>query len=106
MKKFCSNCGAELKEGADVCIKCGKIIEKEKAEDNNISPKSRLIAFLFCTFLGGLGVHRFYVGKIGTGILWLFTAGCFGIGVLIDWILILCGNFKDEEGLLITNWDA
>jgi TM2 domain-containing membrane protein YozV len=56
-------------------------------------------------FFGGLGVHRFYVGKIGTGILWLVTVGFCGVGSLIDFIIILCGNFKDGAGKLITNWD-
>ncbi len=105
MIKFCSNCGKELKEGADVCLNCGKAIEKLKTK-KGISPKSRLVTFLLCTFLGTLGVHRFYVGKTGTGILWLFTIGLFGIGTLIDWILILAGEFKDSNDLPVTNWDV
>ncbi|MBQ3755018.1 MAG: TM2 domain-containing protein, partial [Clostridia bacterium] len=43
--------------------------------DKATSPKSRLVATLLCFFLGGLGIHRFYVGKVGTGILYLFTGG-------------------------------
>ena len=66
-----------------------------------VSPKSKMAALLLCFFLGGLGVHRFYVGKIGTGILWLFTGGCFGIGALIDLIMIICGTFKDSNGLQV-----
>ena len=69
-----------------------------------ISNKSRLAAALLCYFLGVLGVHRFYVGKIGTGIIWLFTLGCFGIGCLIDLIMILCGSFKDSNGAVIKVW--
>jgi len=57
---------------------------------------------ILCWFFGGLGVHRFVVGKIGTGIVWLLTLGCFGIGVLVDFIMILCGNFKDKKGNKIS----
>lgn len=53
-----------------------------------ISPKSRIVALLLCFFFGVFGVHRFYVGKAGTGILYLLTAGGFGIGWLIDMITI------------------
>lgn len=69
-----------------------------------VSDKSRTAAALLCFFLGGLGVHRFYVGKVGTGILWLLTLGLFGIGALIDFIIILCGSFKDKYGNVIERW--
>ncbi len=68
------------------------------------SPKSRLAATLLCFFLGVLGIHRFYVGKIGTGILWLLTGGIFGIGALIDFIMILVGAFKDKQDRYVANW--
>lgn len=68
------------------------------------SPKSRLAATLLCFFLGVLGIHRFYVGKIGTGIVWLLTGGIFGIGALIDFIMILVGAFKDKEERYVANW--
>lgn len=71
-----------------------------------ISSKSRLATLLFCVLLGGLGIHRFYVGKIGTGILWLLTAGIFGIGVIVDLILIILGNFTDSQGKQISNWNV
>ena len=48
--------------------------------------KSKGVAYLLwlISIFGWLGIHRFYLGKIGTGILWIFTGGLFGIGSLID----------------------
>jgi TM2 domain-containing membrane protein YozV len=69
-----------------------------------VSPKSRLAALLLCFFFGYLGIHRFYVGKVGTGLLWLFTAGFFGIGLIIDFIMIIVGFFTDQSGLFIMTW--
>ena len=69
------------------------------------SPKLRLIALLLCLFLGVLGVHRFYVGKVGTGILIIVTLGGFlGLWPLIDFIMIAAGAFKDKQGRPITQW--
>jgi TM2 domain-containing membrane protein YozV len=65
------------------------------------SDKDFLATLLLCLFLGVLGVHRFYVGKIGTGLLWLFTGGLFGIGYIVDLILIITGNFTDKQGNVI-----
>ena len=69
-----------------------------------VSTKSRLVALLLCLFLGELGIHRFYVGKVGTGILWLCTGGIFGIGFLIDLIMIIVGGFTDSYGLRVEVW--
>ena len=69
-----------------------------------VSPKSRLAALLLCFFFGVLGIHRFYVGKAGTGVLWLLTGGLAGIGALVDFIMIICGSFTDKAGLMVKNW--
>ena len=60
-----------------------------------------IIVLLFAFFLGGLGVHRFYSGKIGTGILMIFTFGGFGIWYIIDLIVVAVGQFKKKDGTLI-----
>lgn len=70
------------------------------------SNKSRLVVTLLAFFVGSLGIHRFYVGKIGTGIIWLLTFGLFGIGSLVDLIFCVCGKFKDKDGKEISNWNA
>jgi TM2 domain-containing membrane protein YozV len=64
-----------------------------------VSPKNKWVALILCFFFGWLGIHRFYVGKVGTGILQIFTfGGFFGIWVLIDFIVILLGSFRDANG--------
>ena len=70
----------------------------------NHSDKSRLVALLLCFFLGYLGVHRFYVGKVGTGVLMIFTLGGLGIWYLIDLIMIAVGSFKDSNGRAVFVW--
>lgn len=65
------------------------------------SERSFLVVLLLCIFLGWLGVHRFYVGKIWTGFFYLLTFGFFGIGTLLDFVMIACQQFTDKEGLQI-----
>ncbi|WP_081861720.1 TM2 domain-containing protein [Cellulomonas sp. HZM] len=70
----------------------------------DVSPKLLLPAVLLCFFLGSLGIHRFYVGKVGTGIAMILTLGGLGIWTLIDFIMLLVGVFKDKEGRVLKQW--
>ncbi len=116
---FCSNCGKEISEKAVICPNCGvptELYRKDAQQAPNINivntntntnvastvlaykHKSKWVALLLCLFLGYFGAHRFYVGKTGTGILYIFTMGLFGFGWIIDCISILIGSFRDKAG--------
>jgi TM2 domain-containing membrane protein YozV len=69
-----------------------------------MSEKRKLPAFLLCFFFGIFGFHRYYVGKVVTGLLQFFTIGGFGLWWLFDLLVILLGGFTDKEGKLITKW--
>ena len=80
-----------------------KYIRKAEAPSNSEpSDKDFVITLLICVFLGGLGVHRFFVDKIGTGVLMLVTLGGLGLWWIIDIILIVTGSFEDSEGRVIA----
>lgn len=69
------------------------------------SEKSRAVALALCIPLGVFGAHRFYVGKIGTGLLQLCTLGGLGLWFLYDLITIASGEFRDVDGLRVRLWD-
>jgi TM2 domain-containing membrane protein YozV len=69
-----------------------------------MSEKSRLATLFLCAWLGLFGAHRFYVGKTGTGLIWLLTFGCFFIGYIVDLVLVLTGQFYDKDGKPVVVW--
>ena len=107
--KFCQNCATETNPAAEICVGCGVRLARATGAiaDGDVSPKSRLAVTLFAaagwfTFIAG--IHRFYLGKIGTGVLMLLTFGGFGVWTLIDIIMAVAGTMKDKDGKLITKW--
>lgn len=123
----CPNCGGPREAKDRFCIYCGTAFENavpQTKQEIHIhyhqehtpryelehiytpvkkrSSRSRLVALLLCVFLGLLGAHKFYLGKFGMGILYLFTYGFFGVGWLIDIFILLLGNPKDKQGDLVT----
>ena len=104
--RYCTSCGKPIAPGEFLgvggrCIDCAQKAQAQSGA-GAYSDKDWLTTLLFSIFLGGLGIHRFYVGKIGTGILWLLTGGCFGVGALVDIIMIATENFTDDENRLIV----
>lgn len=112
--KFCSHCGGSIDAQAVVCPLCGCQVEQMAAPTPNIvinnannntntqvqkqtatpvvvmgRPKNKWVAILLCLFLGVLGGHKFYEGKVGMGILYCLTGGLFAIGIIVDLITLL-----------------
>jgi len=100
-----------------VCEKCGTSFEQVQrvsfdipthnqsnnsySSSGNVSPKSKTITLILAIFVGYFGAHHFYAGKIGMGILYLFTYGLFGIGWIRDIIVICKNKYKDSKGRLV-----
>jgi hypothetical protein len=105
--KYCQACGRVVDAAAVVCPGCG-VMQADMAGAlalrDGRSEKRILVAFLLCFFVGVFGVHRFYAGKVGTGVLQLVTLGGLGIWAFVDLILLATGNFRDGEGERITQW--
>jgi TM2 domain-containing membrane protein YozV len=103
---FCRGCGKEIHNSAPTCPNCGavQVVAQQAVQPVGVSDKRILPAFLLCFLFGVFGAHRFYVGKVGTGIAQLFTLGGLGIWALVDLILILLASFEDKAGNKITIW--
>ena len=110
--KFCPNCGKEVGENQDICLGCGRAVNKQPVQSADPNAKSKLVAGLLAIFLGSLGVHNFYLGNTGKAvaqlllsifgyILAIFIIGFFmvaaaGIWSLIEGIMILTGSIKTD----------
>jgi TM2 domain-containing membrane protein YozV len=99
--KHCHACTRVIDAEAVLCTSCGVMqpYPSQFESEKRIAPTAAL-----CFLLGVFGAHRFYVGKIGTGLLQLFTLGGLGIWMLVDLIIIITGGFRDGDGNKITEW--
>jgi uncharacterized OB-fold protein len=86
-RKYCSGCGTGLHVSATSCPHCGA-----PQQGAGVGTKSRVAAALLAFFLGGLGVHKFYLGRVGQGILYLLFCWTFipSIIAFVEFILYLC----------------
>lgn len=106
-EKFCQNCGKEVNPGAVVCVNCGASIKQISATVNG-EQKSKLVAVLLAFFLGGIGIHDFYLGYNKYGIIKIVLTVCTGVGggiwALIDFIRLLTGSLNtDANGVELKN---
>ena len=107
---YCVRCGGSMPGEDRYCRACGWEAGVEPPAPPprpvvpNASESNRLAALLLCVFIGVFGGHRFYVGKTGTGILWLCTFGLFTIGAIYDLVLIATGEFRDSDERKVVYW--
>lgn len=83
--KYCSGCGTTLHISARACPQCG-------AQQAGVGHKSRVAAILLALFLGGFGAHKFYLGRVGAGILYLLFFWTFipALVAFIEMIVYIC----------------
>jgi len=98
-RNYCYNCGSSTNSMAVACTSCGVALGTYNPQTIvNGEQKEWLTTLLLCLFLGGFGVHRFYTGHTGIGLIQLFTLGGCGIWSLIDLIMIVTGSYRDANG--------
>lgn len=94
--KICPKCGEKMPKDAFYCFNCGWTFD-EPEDFSSIQTtikhqfgtwKNKWIALLFCIFLGWMGAHKYYEGEIGRGILYTLTFGIFGVGWIVDIIIL------------------
>jgi len=122
---FCKYCGTENENGAKFCSNCGKELAGSSnyeftndpnvsddlkrftsTESANVSPRSRAVAAILAWCFGWIGVHQFYLGKVGSGIAMVlfFWTGIPAIIGFIQFIIILCGEARDVDGKEVRKW--
>lgn len=100
-EKFCSECGAVISAKAEICPKCGvrQMSPPQNLARTSPNGRSRLAAGLFAIFLGGLGVHKFYLGRVGWGVVYLLFCWTFIPAIIgfIEGIIYLVMSDQDFD---------
>ena len=107
---YCKYCGAKIDEDSRFCPVCGSNLETvitrsapEKVDEvtvnepvviynnvvSNLRECNKWVSFFLCLFFGIFGAHKFYEGRTGMGLLYMFTCGLFGFGYVVDLVRIL-----------------
>lgn len=98
--KFCANCGQQINSGAAICTNCGASVKNTISNGLGGEQKSKLVAVLLAFFLGGFGIHDFYLGYNKNGIIKIVLTVCTGVGggiwALIDFIRLLTGSINTD----------
>jgi TM2 domain-containing membrane protein YozV len=113
---FCPDCGASMSPEDRFCASCrwdSQHPHKRGSRSLPASPrslgppsdKSRMTTLLLCLFGGFLGLHRFYVGRAGSGVLWLVTIGLLSVGWIYDLVMVATGEFVDGQGKRVLYWE-
>lgn len=104
---FCQNCGVKIPDKAAVCLGCGVAVKNISAAKVSSINDEWLVAMLLAMFLGIFGAHNFYLKRNSVAIaqLILGLCSCFmisGIWALVDWVMIVSGNYRKADGTLLT----
>lgn len=113
---FCPDCGSPMAAEDRYCPACrwdaqypeGRAQRGLPASPRNLGPpsdKNRMTTLLLCVFGGFFGLHRFYVGRVGSGVLWLMTLGVLSVGWIYDLVMIATGEFADDQGKRVLYWE-
>lgn len=113
---YCPDCGAPMAPDDRFCSSCRWDAERPTEHAQRQPPKSprnlgtpsdknRLTTLILCIVAGFMGVHRFYAGRAGSGVLWLLSFGLLGVGWIYDIVMIATGEFVDDKGNRILYWE-
>lgn len=113
---FCPDCGASMAAEDRFCAACRWDANNPErraervlpASPRNLGPpsdKNRMTTLLLCVFAGFLGLHRFYVGRVGSGVLWCVSLGLLSVGWIYDLVMIATGEFVDDQGKRVLYWE-